>query len=455
MLHVAHSMALSKSGVSAPNSKAGFFRNSQPVVSINWLSAAEFAVATQSSVRIYDIVTSNTISIPGRVWGMVCLQDDELLILEGTETDQELCSLELILRHRPTKVVYERQSPMRLGQLVRQERESPMYTGQLMRPTIVGKEIACITPPSGVQSCSIESQNWPNNPPLLGAATSMAVSLNRNLVVQTKDSIQIFSVDVLTSREVRNDVRPSHVYPLGENHILCVLRQTRHLAVLELETLRELSRDDETFPFRLLLASESGFFHTPFSPAVVAGSDIPMALRAWRSGISLPEQTKIGYEDGPRLLYGLSPARTKMATFCEGELWVHDAKWGDVLAWLPNGDLGVVCDLVFDSETRVYLVVDRSGQHLQIPFDIKGTWLCSHEIIRGEPMPLSERRAVLPYTLDANCEWVLGAQSRRICWISPRDVRRGSGGHFWAGPSLVMVGGDGVVRKVSFKGPEC
>ena len=80
-----------------------------------------------------------------------------------------------------------------------------------MHPTIVGKEVACITPPNGVQSFGIESHNWTNNPPLLSAATSMAVSLNRNLVVQTKDSIQIFSVDVLTSREVRNDVRP----PLG------------------------------------------------------------------------------------------------------------------------------------------------------------------------------------------------------------------------------------------------
>ena len=70
-----------------------------------------------------------------------------------------------------------------------------------------------------------ESYDWIKNPPLLGAATSVVASLNRNLAVQAKDSIQIFSVDVLASREVRNDTRPSHVYPLGENHIFCVLQQ--------------------------------------------------------------------------------------------------------------------------------------------------------------------------------------------------------------------------------------
>jgi len=173
------------------------FRNDQPVVAIHWLSTAEFAVATQSSVCIYNIVTrfnSNTISIPGHIWGMVCLPDDKLLVgtSRGTEAGQELCSLEIISRRRPG-AVYERQSSMRLGQLVQEERESPVYTGQLMRPTIVGKEIVCITPPTGVQSFGVESHDWTNNPPLLGAAVFVAVSLNRNLVVQTQDSIQIFS----------------------------------------------------------------------------------------------------------------------------------------------------------------------------------------------------------------------------------------------------------------------
>ena len=69
-------------------------------------------------------------------------------------------------------------------------------------------------------------------------------------------------------------------------------------------------------------------------------------------------------------------------------------------------------------------------------------------------MPLSEPRATPPYTLDANCEWALDRCSRKVCWISPGNLRRGNGGHFWAGLSLVMVGDDGVVRKIFFKEPD-
>ena len=76
-------------------------------------------------------------------------------------------------------------------------------------------------------------------------------------------------------------------------------------------------------------------------------------------------------------------------------------------------------------------------------------------ITRGEPVPLLEPRVKPPYSLDANCEWVLDGESGKICWMTPGNLRRGDGGHFWAGLSLVMVGDDGVVRKVTFKEPDC
>jgi hypothetical protein len=140
---------------------------------------------------------------------------------------------------------------------------------------------------------------------------------------------------------------------------------------------------------------------------------------------------------------------------------VKDAKDGTTLADLPLGDndleTGEVYDLAFDSETRFHLKIDGPGRHVQIPHDIialpSGQY--SHTITKGKPVPLPEPRATPPYTLDANCEWVVDAESRKICWISPGDIRRGNGGHFWAGLSLIMVGDDGVVRKLSFKEPDC
>jgi hypothetical protein len=180
-------------------------------------------------------------------------------------------------------------------------------------------------------------------------------------------------------------------------------------------------------------------------------------------GNPLPEQVESN-EDPSRPLYGLSPACTKMVTVYSStprELRVSDAKYRNVLARRPLGDGvlggGEVYDLTFDSDTRFYLKIDGPGWHVQIPCDIvpSSSGQYPYDIIDGEPEPLPEPRETPPYTLDANCEWVLDAQSRKICWISSGDIRRGDGGHFWVDSSLVMVGDDGIVRKVSFKEPDC
>ena len=219
---------------------------------------------------------------------------------------------------------------------------------------------------------------------------------------------------------------------------------------------RQRRKSGWTFPFRPLVASDPEFARVLFVPEVVEKFDILIALQTWWSGISLhPKRIETTDEDKPRLLYRLSPARTKMATYYGEELWVNNTEDGHLLARPPKigDDLGEVYDLVFDSETRIYLKVDGPGQHFQIPFDITPSTSPDQLPHWGEPMPLSEPRATPPYTLDAKCEWVLSAQSRKICWVSSRDIRRGSGGHLWAGTSLVMVRGDGVVRKVTFNEP--
>jgi hypothetical protein len=333
--------------------------------------------------------------------------------------------------------------------------------GLLLRPTLVGEDIACITPSSGVRSFNIKSCDWTKNPPLLGAATSVAVSLNRNLVAQTKDSLQIFSFDVLTSGKGRNDVRPSHIYPLGERHIICLLQPTRYLALLELETLQKLHPDYNTSLLESLSANQSSSARASSSRGFVAEFGASVIMQAWRSGTPLPEWTEAADEDPP--LSALSPNCTRIVTFYGPplqELRVKDAEDGTILANLLLGDedleMGEVYDLAFDSETEFHLRIDGPGRHVQIPHDIiaslSGPY--SHTITKGEPMPLSELRATPPYALDANCEWVVDAESQKICWISPGNVRRGNGGHFWAGLSLVMVGDDGVVRKLSFREPE-
>ena len=446
------------------------FGNGQPVVTICWLSPVELVVATKSSVYVCNITighTSNSLSISGCVWGMVFLGNDELLVgisLPGVGVDQELpCFLETI-SYQHSSVHQGQQSLMHLGQLTRkrihQDIWPPVHLRQLMCPTYVGNDIVCITAPSGVQLFNTDSHNWTNNPPLLDAATSVAVSLNRNLVVQTKDSIQIFSTDVLTSDEARKTVHPSHIYPLGKRHIICILQPNRHLTLLELETLQELDPRDSASRLRSLLANQSPSVHTSLNCGLVAEFGISAVMQAWQSDTPLLKWSETAEEN--TLLGGTSPKQTRIITVYgppRRELCVKDAKDGVVLAnlSLEDGGLGAgeVYDLVFDSETRFYLKIDGPGWHVQIPYDIiaSPSEHYSYTITQGEPAPLTELRERPPYSLDTNCEWVIDVKSRKICWISPGNVRRGNGGHFWAGLSLVMVGNDGVVRKLTLKEP--
>ena len=175
-------------------------------------------------------------------------------------------------------------------------------------------------------------------------------------------------------------------------------------------------------------------------------------------GTPLPEWTEAVDEEAP--LCGLSPKSTLVVTVYSSpqpEVHVKDAKEGTILAKLPLTDddlrMGKVYDLIFDSETRFYLWIDGPGWHVQIPHYIIALPSGNCTITKGKSVRLPKPRTIPPYTLDENCEWVIDRESRKICWISPGDVRRGTGGHFWAGLSLVMVGDDGVLRKLTFKEP--
>ena len=433
------------------------FSSNQPVVNMCWASPQNLAVATQNSLCIHSTTTGETLdslSFPDNVWGVVCLTDKEKLLVgtskAGSGNDQ-LCSLETISHRRP-EPLERRTSTIHRGRLrrqkIHQEKQSPTHPGPLAHPTIVGEEIVTITPPSGVQLFNTESYDWTDKPPLLDAAASVAVSLNRNLVVQTKDSIQIFSVDVLTSHDARDHVHLSHVYPLGKRCILC-LQQNGHITVLGLETLQEIRPNKQScqlFP--------------SLSNGLIADSNIAEVAHSWKQGTPIDESSQLA--EMSRVLWASIPRNATILIVATGSLRITDVISGSVLAARDVGDFGggEVYDITFDSETRFYLKVDGPDQHFKVPYDIEpraesssAPGRCPLSLIKGQPEPLSEPRVTPPYILDANCEWVLDAKSRKICWISPSNVRRGDGGHFWNGSTLVMVGDDGVVRKVTFKEP--
>ena len=442
------------------------FGSGDPVVTIDWFSPQELVVVTQNTLSIHNVVTggySDTFPIPGCAREMICLDGEGRFLIRTSESssgvDQEK-SFFVTVNYTQLKFGPKELGLSELNGEFTHVWQSTAYSGQLSSPMVIQNKIACITPANGVLLFNASSNNWENSPPLLGAAVFVAMS-NRNLVVQTKDSIQIFSTDVLASDETHDDVHLSHVYPLGENHIICILKSTRNLTLLKLETLQELNPGENISQLKSSLTDRPDFPCALFGCGLVAEFGVSKVVEMWQSGTPLPEQTEATEEDAP--LRGWSPERTRVIKVYSSPRWelhVEDPIRGVTLASLPlessDFDTGNIYDIIFDSETRFHLKIDGPGLHVQIPHDITASPSrdYSHTIIKGEPVPLSEPRAKPPYTLDANCEWVLDAKSRKVCWISPADIRRGNGGHFWAGLSLVMVGGDGVVRKVTFKDPD-
>jgi hypothetical protein len=428
--------------------------NGERVVAIHWMLPLELAVVTETTVCIRNIATGETLnkfSVPGHAWGVVYLGDPgEFLVgisRSGLGADQEWCFLKISKSGLGGALVPQEPNPS--------DTQPLRYPGVLSKPRLAGEEIVCITDNRGVQSFNHRSMKWAGNPPLLDAAKSVTVSLNKNLVVQTFDSIQIFSLDVLTSSEARTSVWASEVHPLGEKHVICLLEPDNHLAILDLGTLRELLPDDNTPQFQSLLKNQ--LFSTR---GLVAEFGLLAVTQAWQSRTPLLGWGDVFFRD---VLGGSSPDCTRIVKLHDpylGELRVRDAKDGTVLAsrFLKKDNLDArhVYNVTFDSETRFHLKIDKPGQHVRVPYDIiaspRGPY--SHTITKGEPVPLSEPRERPPYTLDANYEWVIDAESRKICWISPGNVCKYDGGHFWAGLSLVMVGKDGVVRKLSFNGPD-
>ena len=430
------------------------FGEGPPVVSIYWKSALELVVVTQNSICIWNTTgTLEKLIILGEVWGAVYLSDrSEFLVGVLWPGASNFRSIKYKNGH------------------LSKSSEPPMQRvpGQLMYPLLVDKDIACIASPNGVRLFNTVFSGWTSNNPLLDAATSIAISLNRNLVVQTRDSIQIFPIDILTSGKAQENRLLSHIYPLGENHIVCIL-PGRHLIVLQLEDLQILGNIRPVSLFK----NKLGAAHASFGYGPVAEAGFPLVVKIWQSGTLLPEQPEAAEEGTP--LCGWSPECTRIAkVYSSPQQELHvigvkdrkperslpDPRDRTILAKLSlEGDnlgMGEVYDITFDSERRFHLKIDGPGQHIQVPYDIitQPSGGYSHTIVRGEPLSLSEPRVMPPYTLDANCEWVLDAKSRKVCWIPPENLRRSHGNHFWAGLSLLMLGDDSVVRKLTFKDPD-
>ena len=107
-------------------------------------------------------------------------------------------------------------------------------------------------------------------------------------------------------------------------------------------------------------------------------------------------------------------------------------------------------DVTFDSEDRFYIHYNTYRETYDID---NNTWAgnppTTHRIIRREGQRLEGQVLQKRYSLDDGREWVF-CGPQRICWVPPGYIGSAPDSHCWAGSSLVMVGQDGVLRKLTF-----
>ena len=118
--------------------------------------------------------------------------------------------------------------------------------------------------------------------------------------------------------------------------------------------------------------------------------------------------------------------------------------------FINNPDAPRPLDITFDSEVRLHLHHNNRRE----PYDIDTASrtsdppiyyiaCCAEQRLDGQ---VSEKR----YRLDKRREWVFCGE-QRICWVPPGYVGSSRTDYCWVGSSLVLVGLDGMLRKLTFR----
>ena len=162
---------------------------------------------------------------------------------------------------------------------------------------------------------------------------------------------------------------------------------------------------------------------------------------------------------------GISPRGTRIVTFHDLDnqtfVCVWDARDGQLEAQLRTGPIHPL-DITFDSEERFYLhddthrvpyVVSLSrNPTLNLLFYPSEPVTLSHSITSSERLPLVGGSRGRFFGVDETCQWVI-SDSKRICWIPTGYIGPVQPSYCWIGNSLIMVGQDGALRKLTFREP--
>ena len=176
-------------------------------------------------------------------------------------------------------------------------------------------------------------------------------------------------------------------------------------------------------------------------------------LQMWKFSLQHPRWT-VSTKELP-LIGSISPACTRLVTYSgsPGNVHVWNAYNGRFLT-LKRVDgpyfLPRLLNITFDSEDRFYCNYNTHREPYVINALSRGP--ATHSITHCEKQRLEGRAGEKHCHLDDGREWVF-CGSHRICWVPPGYIGSTPASHWWVGSSLVLVGQDGMLRKLTFLEP--
>ena len=266
---------------------------------------------------------------------------------------------------------------------------------------------------SGIHLLNLDGGQPPTQLPTISALSVHIHDEDRIIAIfpTSRDHIVLLGPAIM-SQVLKIPVRNSHLTPTGRTTILCA-SQKNLMAVHYFED------------------GDTGF------------------LQLWRFHEEVPRWTV--EVDRVVELGRISPTAVRLVTLHTVErldlVRTHICLWnthsGGLDAWLEYAPLPHPFDVKFTSDTEFWLNYSAICKF----YTIKPCGLINDD---KQPRSLrkgSQKRRYLD--IDDAHEWVVSG-SKRVCWIPPGYIGSVQHSYCWVGCSLIMVGRDGTLRKLTF-----
>ena len=314
------------------------------------------------------------------------------------------------------------------------------------------QQLVCGGEAPGLETVDISTGCWTH---FDFPATPASISMLSNGTVVTHargTGIQLLRLDQGYALPQQSTPPPLTMYPLDKGRIIAIVPTTDDcVLLLETTTMSHVfsipTRKDLWFA-----ADHTGTLSASLENKIALHSFQQWGenfLQVWEFSHQHPRWT---VPTGVLASVGsISPACTRLATFHEdsgGSVCLWDAYNGRLLAQIFINDPCAPrpLDITFNSEDQ-FSFYDKTHRAPHVINTASRTGNpTTHSITRCAKQRLDGQVLEKCYCLDDGREWVIcGLQ--RICWVPPGYI---GSIHCWAGSSLLMVGQDGTLRKLTF-----